>query len=77
MKQELTTTPYNRELVGSVRGTESVVFARGHMALNAEINQIVLYLGPAPQDPPDPPNYPQSQYDGHPYTPWAGKTGLG
>ena len=27
---------------------DSVVFARGDMALNAEINRFVLYLGPAP-----------------------------
>ena len=33
---------------GRDKAHDSVVFARGHMALNAEINQIVLYLGPAP-----------------------------
>ncbi len=50
-------TPYNSELEGP--GPGAGILGRnalGHMALNAEINQIVLYLGPAPL----------SQYDGHP-----------
>ena len=65
---ELTTTPFNSELVGVWRGsTKSGGFARAHMALNAEINRFVLYLGPAPL-----PSTTDTRR-----TPQAGKTGLG